>query len=89
MSNFMGGSAFAMARDIAEGYCQATERTFRRMSAAEMSQLSHEMDRLMRELRGEATANMESAELQARNRKLQRLNSAMMILLNYRQKTRQ
>jgi hypothetical protein len=88
MSNFMGGSAYAMARDIAEGYCQATERTFRRMSTAEMNQLSHEMDRYMRELRGEATAGMESTALQARNRKLQRLNSAMVVLRNLRQQLR-
>lgn len=84
----MGGSAYAMARDIAEGFCQATERTFRRMSVAEMGQLTHEMDRHMRELRGEATANMESTELQARNRKLQRLNSAMVVLRNARQQKR-
>jgi len=84
----MGGSAYAMARDIAEGYCQATERTFRRMSAAEMNQLTHEMERYMRELRGEATANMESAELQARNRRLQRLNSAAVVLRNVRQQAR-
>jgi len=77
-----------MARDIAEGYCQATERTFRRMSAAEMNQLSHEMERYMRELRGEATANMETAELQARNRRLQRLNSAAVVLRNVRQQAR-
>ena len=84
----MGGSAYAMARDIAGGFCQATERTFRRMSTAEMSQLSHEMDRLMRELRGEATAGMENPALQARNRKLQRLNSALVVLRNTRQQTR-
>ena len=84
----MGGSAYAMARDIAEGYCQATERTFRRMSVAEMNQLSHEMERYMRELRGEATAGKESAELQARNRRLQRLNSATVVLRNVRQQSR-
>ena len=88
MSNFMGGSAYTMARDIAEGFCQATARTFQRMSAAEMNQLSHEMDRLMRELRGEATAGMENPELQARNRKLQRLNSATVVLRNSRQQAR-
>jgi len=88
MSNFMGGSAYAMARDIAEGYCQATDRTFRRMSVAELNQLSHEMDRYMRELRGEATAGLESAALQARNRKLQRLNSATVVLRNVQQQAR-
>jgi hypothetical protein len=42
----------------------------------------------MRELRGEATANMESTELQARNRKLQRLNSATVVLRNVQQQAR-
>jgi hypothetical protein len=88
MSGFMGGSAYAMARDIAEGYIQVSERTYKNMSASELQILSHEMDRHSRELRGEATANNDTAQLQARQRKLLRLRTALTVLRSYQQRTR-
>ena len=60
MSKFMGGSAFSMARDIAEGFVITTERTYKSMSVGDMSQLSHEIERYLRELRGEAVATEET-----------------------------
>ena len=80
MSKFMGGSAYSFARDIAGGYTIVTARTFRGMSPGEMNQLSHEMDRLLRELRGEVTVNQEQAVVRARQLKIQRLNGALAVL---------
>ncbi len=88
MSKFMGGSAYSMARDIGEGYVTVTDRSFKSMSVADMNQLAHEMDRLLRELRGESTVGEELPAVQARNRKILRLNSAVMVLRTYRQKAR-
>ena len=88
MSKFMGGSAFSMARDIAEGFVITTERTYKGMSVGDMSQLSHEMERYLRELRGEAVATEETTALQARNRKIMRLNQALTVLRAYRTKAR-
>lgn len=84
----MGGSAFAMARDVAEGYHLVTERTFRNMQPAEVEQLAFEIDRLLREVRGTPAPLDDLMALKARNRKIQRLNTVVMILRAFRQKKR-
>jgi hypothetical protein len=88
MSGFMGGSAWSMTRDIVDGFVSVTERTYRQLSAAQMNQLGHEIERMLRELRGGATANETNAEVQSRQRRIQRLNSAVTIMRAYRQKIR-
>ena len=88
MGNFMGGSAWAMARDITEGFIMVTERTFMRMLPGELDQLSFEMDRYMRDIRSEQPALDDLPAIQQRNRKILRLNTALMMLRSYRQKRR-
>jgi hypothetical protein len=88
MAGFMGGSAYNMAREIGEGYIQVSERTYRSMGVADLERLAHEIDRYMRELRGEPSANDDTAQLQARQRKLLRLRTAMTVLRAYQQRTR-
>ena len=85
---FPGGSAWAMARDIAEGYSLVTERTFRTLTRAELDQLTFEMDRHTRELRGDQPSLDDQAAIQLRQRRLQRLNQAGVVLRNYRSKQR-
>jgi len=88
MSKFIGGSAYAMARDIGEGFVSVTARTFKSMTDADMNQLVFEIDRFLRELRGSQSATDEIDVVKARNRKIQRLNTAIMISRTYRQKHR-
>ena len=88
VSGFMGGSAWSMTRDIADGFVSVSERTYKQLSVAEMSQLGHEIERMLREQRGGATTNESSAEVQSRQRRIQRLNSALVVMRAYRQKTR-
>jgi hypothetical protein len=88
MSKFLGGSAFSMARGIADGYHLVTERTFKGMSTPEISQLSQEMDSHLREVRGEQAPLEDMEAVKARNRKIQRLNTALMILRNYQAKAK-
>jgi hypothetical protein len=88
VGNFMGGSAWAMARDIMEGFILVTDRTFARMLPSELDQLTFEMDRVMRDVRGEQPALDDLPAIQLRNRKISRLNTALMILRSYRQKRR-
>jgi len=76
-----------MARDIGEGFVIVSDRTFRAFDPSQLSQLSHEIDRLLRELRG--TPNEpELAVLQARQRKILRLNGALVVLRSHRARTR-
>jgi hypothetical protein len=84
----MGGSAWSMARDIADGFVSVTERTFKQMTVPQMNQLAHEVDRILRELRGGATANESTADLQNRQRRIQRLNTSLVVMRAYRQRIR-
>jgi hypothetical protein len=88
MGNFMGGSAYAMANQIGEGFLMVTERTFVRMLRPELDQLAFELDRLLRDVRADQPAIDDLPAVQQRNRKMQRINTAMMMLQSYRQRRR-
>ena len=75
-----------MARDVSEGFLQVTERTFKLFSRPDIDQLSMEFDRLLRELRAEQPSLDDHAELQKRQRKLQRVNTALVVMRAYRAK---
>lgn len=83
---FPGGSAYAMARDVAEGYLLVTERIFKTMSRSDLDQVVFELDRYLRELRGEQPSSDDTQALQQRQRKMQRINNALMIVRSYRTK---
>jgi hypothetical protein len=89
MTSFLGGSAYSMARDISEGYHLVTERTFKNMSRGEVDQLAFEMDRCLRETRAEQPPLDDLSQIKIRNRKIQRLNQAFMVLRNHQQRIRQ
>jgi hypothetical protein len=83
---FPGGSAYAMARDVAEGYLQITERTFKTMNRSDLDQAAFEIDRYLRELRGDQPTLDDVPAIQLRQRRMQRLNGALVILRAYRLK---
>lgn len=80
MGNFPGGSAWAMAKDIAEGVLLPTERSFIRLQPPEMEQLAFEIDRALRDVRGNQPSLEDQAALQQRNRKIMRLNQGLSML---------
>lgn len=88
MPNFAGGSAYSMARDVGEGFHLVTERTFKGYTRPELDQLGFELDRYLRELRGEAQGGESVQDVQVRNRKIQRVNSALTVLRGYRQRSK-
>ena len=88
MGNFLGGSAYTMAREVAEGYHLVTERTYQRLQPGELDQLGFELDKHLRELRGEPAKPDDIQATQKRNRKIQRLNGALVLLRAYRQRAR-
>ncbi len=83
---FPGGSAYALVRDMAEGYFLVTERTFKTMTRADLEQLTFELDRHLRELRGDQPSLEDLQAIQLRQRRMQRLNSALSMVRGYRQK---
>jgi hypothetical protein len=77
-----------MARDVAEGYLLVTERTFKTMTRPELDQLAFEFDRHLRELRGDQPSLDDLTAIQLRQRKMQRLNSTLLMVRSYRQRQR-
>lgn len=88
MSVFIGGSAFAMARDITEGYIIVSEHTFKKFHTADLAALQFEFEKLIRELRAEVVPADEVEAVQKKNRKLQRLQQAITMMSNFRQKSK-
>ena len=80
MGNFIGGSAYAMSRDIAEGLILVNTNTFKKFSVPEMKQLAFELDRVQKEARAEQPAGDDTQAIQKRGRKLGRITTALQIL---------
>lgn len=78
-----------MVQQIKEGYALVTERTFKMMSGADLDQLTFEIDKQMRTVRGDQPAIDDLDAVKVRNRRLQRLNSGLNILRSYRKRHRQ
>ncbi len=75
-----------MARDVGDGYILVNERTFVRMSSPELDKLGFEVERKLREVRGTQPDQNDTQALQLRNRRMQRLSHARMVLQAFRRK---
>lgn len=88
MATFPGGSAYAMAHDIGDGYIAVTERTYLRFDPAQLDLLAFELDRFLREARSGQTALDDLTAIQQRNRKMQRLTGALSMLRAFQARRR-
>jgi hypothetical protein len=88
MGNFPGGSAWAMAKDIAEGVLLPTDRTFARLEVGEIDQLAFELERALRDIRGVQPPLDDVAALQQRNRRITRLTQGLNLLRANRSRRR-
>ena len=83
MGNFMGGSAWAMAQQIGDGFILVSERTYKRLDRGELDKLGFEMDKLMREVRAVQVPLDDIPAIQQKQRKLSRLMGAVSQLRQY------
>lgn len=74
----MGGSAPAMASQISEGYTLLTAVQLKRLTDPEMDLLLFELEKILRDARGEQVDLEDIPALQVRNRKLSRLQNAVL-----------
>jgi len=88
MSVFLGGSAYTMVRDIAEGYVIASELTFKKFQQPDFQAFGFEIEKLMREVRANVPPTGDVDATQKRHRKMQRLQQAMTISNNVRSRQR-
>lgn len=80
MGNFIGGSAYAMSRDIAEGMILVNANSFKKFTPTELKQLVFELDRVQKEARSEQPPADDTQAIQKRGRKLGRITTALQII---------
>jgi hypothetical protein len=82
MANFMGGSAAAMASQVAEGYILINPNTLRGFVPGELAALKQELERLQRDTRAITPAADDALANQAKNRRITRISSAIQTVTN-------
>lgn len=80
MSHFIGGSAPAMVRQITEGYTLVNVVMLKRFTVGELDTLKFEIEKKIRDLRGEQVDLKETLAVQLKNRRLSRLEGALRII---------
>lgn len=80
MANFMGGSAPAMASQVAEGFILLSANSLRGFTPGDVTLLRTEMDKLLRDARAVVPPQDDAQAAQVRNRKIARISSAMQVL---------
>jgi len=80
MGNFLGGSAYAMSRDIAEGYVLLNANLLKKFTAPELAQLRQQLEKVQKEVRAEQPSLDDIQAIQKRGRKISRISSALLVL---------
>jgi hypothetical protein len=80
MGNFIGGSAYAMSHDIAEGMILLNANTLKKFTPVELKQLAFELDKVQKEIRSEQPAGDDTQAIQKRGRKLSRITTSLQII---------
>jgi len=80
MANYIGGSAPAMAAQVADGMVLLAANALRTFSPAELNLLRQEIEKLQREARAVVPPADDALAQQARNRKIARLGTALQVI---------
>jgi hypothetical protein len=77
-----------MAKQICDGYSLVTQVSLKRLSIDQMTLLEFELDKRLRETRGDVVSLEDQAALQARNRRISRIEGAARVLRHTMQQRR-
>ncbi len=80
MANFMGGSAPAMAAQVADGFILLSANALKGFLPGDLMSLRAELDKLLRETRSETPPQDDALAQQARNRRIARISSAVQVI---------
>ena len=80
MGSFMGGSAPAMAQQIADGNTLVSPVILKRLTVQQMETLLFELEKRMRESRAQQPSLDDQAALQARNRRISRIMGGVRVI---------
>lgn len=88
MTTIRGKSLKAIAFDIAEGYVVVNPLFLKPLDQESLTGLYHEIMKVQIEIRGDKFPHGDTQAIRWRNTRLQRLNSASMILKNFARERR-
>lgn len=88
MGTFMGGSAPAMARQVCDGYTLLSQATLKRLELPQMQELEFEIEKRLRETRGELPDQTNLDAIRDRNRRISRVEGALRVLRHTMQQRR-
>ena len=80
MGSFPGGSAPAMANQVCDGFTLLSQVSLKRLSLEQMKMLEFELDKRLRATRSEIVDLNDQPGLQARNRRISRIEGAVRML---------
>lgn len=80
---YMGGSAYAMANSLMDGYILPSPVNLKRLSNEELRDLQFEIEKLLRDQRSIVPDQADTLALQKRNMRLLKLSQAMSVLQNF------
>jgi len=83
MGYFIGGSPYAMANQLMEGYILLTRVTLKKYSLRDLQLLKSELEKSLREVRSQQPPLGDINAIKQRNRRTQRLTSARSIIESY------
>ena len=82
MAQFLGGSAYAIANQVADGYVTLTPQVLKRFQRGELTQIQFELQKTLTTLRGTQPVGDDTAALQAYHHKVSRIRSALLVIQN-------
>ena len=88
MSVFLGGSAYNMVRELADGFIIVTERTFKTYKPQDLTDFQMEAERYLREVRAAQAPAGDQDAIQRRQRRLQRLQQSITVANAVRSRNR-
>lgn len=80
MGNFMGGSAPAMAGQVADGFILMSAQSLKGFLPGELGLLRAEIEKLLRETRATVPVQDDAQAQQARHRRIARLSSSLQVI---------
>ena len=88
MGTYIGGSAPAMAKQVCDGFTLLSTTVIKRLEIDQMQQLEFELEKRLRETRGEAMDLGDQESIQHRNRRISRIEGALRVLRHGMQQRR-
>jgi hypothetical protein len=77
------GNPLALARDIGDGFQSFSPAALKRFTPAELKSIHTSLQKVLRDIRGEAPSPGDAEAIRKKNLRMQRLNQAVIMVANH------